>query len=114
MYMANNEIYFDTRKDQIEYNIVYNYIMSFYETKEDLVGFKNNLEFFRNNEDETPYQCFIKSLKTILKLFLLEHPNYKYLYDNYKKDIENNVMGFALQKSYDDLVKKSKNVKERI
>jgi hypothetical protein len=24
------------------------------------------------------------------------------------------VMGFALQKSYDDLVKKSKNVKERI
>lgn len=100
MFVKNREKYFENRKEQIEYEKVFQFIISFYKDKKDLENLLNNIRYLKTNQEQKSYVCFIKEIQSILYLFTLEYPSLAYLYKEYKKNKENNILSFAIMFSF--------------
>lgn len=100
MYIENGEKYFENRLEQLEYQSVLSFIMSFYKNKKDLKVFLNNIQYLRNEKDDKFFKLYKKDIQSILYLYTLENPKYKYLYEDYKVNKKNNIISFVLVDSY--------------
>lgn len=108
MYIENGEKYFENRLEQVEYQSVLSFIMSFYKNKKDLKILLNNIQYLRVEKDEKNFHLYKKEIQSVLYLYILENPKYKYLYEEYKLNKKNNIISFVLVDSFHLIVNNCK------
>ncbi len=103
MERINGEIYFDNRKEQVEYQLTKNFILSFYKTKKDYVNMLNNIKYLKNSDEEKSFQCFKKEMKGLLYLLTLECPQMKTTVNQHNKN-QDTVIRFVLTDVFNYMV----------
>lgn len=110
MQKINGEIYFENRKEQIEYQMTKNFILSFYKTKNDYKRFLNNLKYLKNSDEEKAFQNFKKEMGSILALLSLEFPQMKDRVKLYNKKKTDDFFCFVLVDVYRIMVNNMKEL----
>lgn len=95
MFVENGEKYFESRKEQVEYNLTKNFILSFYKTKKDYSRLLNNINYIKSSDEEKAYQCFKKEMNGLLYLLALECPQMKTTVNKHTKN-QDTVIRFVL------------------
>lgn len=110
MEKINGEIYFENRKEQVEYKITKNFILSFYKTKNDYRRILNNLHYLKSSSDEKAFQNFKKEMIGLLTLLSLEYPQMKEKVKLYNKNKTDTFFCFVLVDVYNIIVHNMKEL----
>lgn len=109
MFIENGETYFENRKEQVEYNLTKNFILSFYKTKKDYSNLLNNINYIKTSDEDKAFQCFKKDMNGLLYLLTLECPKMKTTINKHMKN-QDTVIRFVLKDVFHQMVGTMKEI----